>query len=164
MCIRYVSTYPCSHTRSRWELCSKAKAGNLLRLGKPGFHCEDSVRKNEAPDLQDSCGSTCLTRPYKCNNCDSEKKQLGWRCVDCNGMWNSSVLTWMPCQCPKHPCPETILGAAFCVACLNACVPKGPKIDWRCHGCKSFNQTYPSEMECKKCLHTRCGECNSPET
>ncbi|GAW23244.1 hypothetical protein ANO14919_127960 [Xylariales sp. No.14919] len=164
MCIGYVSVYPCGHTKSRWELCNKVKAANLLRLGQHGGPCSGSTRQNVPPDLEDSCGSTCLTKPYQCNKCGSQKKQLAWRCVDCNALRDPSVLTWNPCQCPKHQCAETVVGASFCEKCLDACVPKGPKLQWICHACGSVTRTYADEMECTECLHVRCGKCKSLST
>ncbi|KAI1296424.1 hypothetical protein F5Y03DRAFT_293295 [Xylaria venustula] len=161
MCFQYISRYPCGHTKSRWELCNKAKAANLLRFGRSETACDNSVKKSEAPDLQDSCGAMCLTRPYKCNKCDSQKKQLAWHCSDCGHLRDETVLMWYPCSCPKHRCSEAVLGTPFCKQCLDRCVPKGRMLKWLCHACGSLAHTFPTEMECPKCLHIRCGKCKS---
>ncbi|KAI0111184.1 hypothetical protein GGR51DRAFT_69014 [Nemania sp. FL0031] len=141
------------------ELCKKAKATKLLRVGKSEHPCENRLRKEEAADLEDACPSTCLTRPYKCNKCGSQRKQLTWRCSDCHGLRANNVLTWNKCQCPKHPCGETLLGAPLCKKCSEGCSPSGPTIKWICHVCKSISQLYAFGLECEKCLHQRCGTC-----
>ncbi|KAI1432514.1 hypothetical protein GGR50DRAFT_706560, partial [Xylaria sp. CBS 124048] len=153
MCVEYVSTYPCSHTRSRWEYCGKAKTSSLLRLSKPGSPCEDSAVKNEPPNLQDSCGSTCLTRPYKCSQCGSPKKQLCWRCVDCGALRDRAVEMWKPCVCSRHVCSETVIGDIFCESCSERCEPSGPQLKWMCHTCGAINQTHAGDVECRSCLH-----------
>ncbi|KAI0521736.1 hypothetical protein F5B22DRAFT_549260 [Xylaria bambusicola] len=161
MCIQYVSRYPCGHIKSRWDICNKSKAVNILWPGKHELSCDKSVRMYENPDLQDSCGSTCLTKPYKCNKCGSSRKQLAWRCADCNTLRDSEVQVWEPCRCPKHRCAKAALGASFCNHCMEACVPRGPVMKWLCHRCGSPARTHAGEMECQKCLHSRCGKCKS---
>ncbi|KAI0449847.1 hypothetical protein F5B21DRAFT_29246 [Xylaria acuta] len=121
MCIQYVSKYPCEHIKARWELCSKAKAANLLRLGKPGSPCDRSAKKDEPPNLQETCGSTCLTRPYRCNKCNSPRKQLAWHCTDCKAIRDNSVRTWGPCECPRHLCGESVIGTSLCKRCVVEC-------------------------------------------
>lgn len=161
MCVTWSSKYPCGHTKTRHSPCGKAQAVNFLRCtAKPSF-CSTMKKKDELPDLQASCGSMCLTKPYKCNKCDSPQKQLMWRCVDCDALRDNSVAVWAPCQCPKHHCPEAVLEAHFCQKCLGECVPRGPILKWKCHSCKAEVQTYPTEMECAKCLHVRCGKCSA---
>ncbi|KAI0441669.1 hypothetical protein F4803DRAFT_410355 [Xylaria telfairii] len=126
MCICYESAYPCGHKKSRWELCNKAKASSLLRLGKPAPPCDRSAKKEEPANLDETCGSTCLTRPYKCNQCNSPRKQLAWRCTDCKGLRDNTVQVWSPCPCPSHPhpCGESMIGASLCKKCLNECLLK----------------------------------------
>ncbi|GAW26056.1 hypothetical protein SAMD00023353_2000770 [Rosellinia necatrix] len=165
MCQQYSSTYPCGHTKTRWELCKKAKAANLLRIGKAETPCQASgggggAKKSEPADLNETCGSTCLTKPYKCNKCDSTRAQTAWACADCHGLRDGAVLTWAPCQCPRHACPAKVLGAYFCRGCLDACVPRGSTLAWACC-CGSMNRTYAGDMECGKCLHVRCGKCRA---
>lgn len=169
MCIRYTSTYPCRHVKSRYELCNKAKASNLLHIGIGGkradkTHCEDITNTiKEEANLEETCGSTCLTKPYRCNSCGSAK-QLGWRCNACHAVRDASVLTWSACACPKHSCPENVLGKPFCDRCLASCIPPGKMVTWKCHSCGSAERSYSSEKdtECAKCLHVRCGECKFP--
>ncbi|KAI1160853.1 hypothetical protein F5B18DRAFT_489652 [Nemania serpens] len=160
MCIKLVSTYPCGHAKSRWELCGKARATKLLRLGN-SEPCAKTIRKDEAPDLQDSCGSTCLAKPWKCNKCASQRKQLAWRCADCSAVRDNTVSTWSPCECPRHVCHNAILDSHFCGACRDRCLPKGSMLTWTCHACGSLARTYPTEMECGQCFHMRCGKCRS---
>ncbi|KAI1345407.1 hypothetical protein F5Y01DRAFT_309081 [Xylaria sp. FL0043] len=163
MCIKYTSSYPCKHRKSWWEFCSKAKAAKLLRIGNPGTPCEKVATKEVAPDLSDSCGSTCLTKPWQCGKCSSQKKQLSWRCADCYSLRDDTVLVWTPCQCPKHQCGESALGKSFCRQCSDVCVPKGPILKWVCHACGSLTRTFATEMECQ-CLHIRCGKCKALPT
>ncbi|KAI1177847.1 hypothetical protein F4777DRAFT_166802 [Nemania sp. FL0916] len=160
MCLQYRMTYPCGHVKSRWELCPKGKAKNLLLFSKTA-HCHDSIRKTEAPDLQDGCGGACLTRPWKCNKCTSEKKQTAWHCTDCNSIRDNSVSTWHHCRCPKHACPEITFHPHFCRKCADKCLPNGPILDWRCCSCEGPVRTFASEMECHRCFHKRCGHCKS---
>lgn len=161
MCVTWYSKYPCGHTKTRRERCGKAQATNFLRCGVKPSYCSTTKKKEETPDLEASCGSTCLAKPYKCSKCDSPRKQLMWRCVDCWALRDSSVPVWAPCQCPKHQCPEAVLEAHFCQMCLGRCVPRGPLLRWTCHNCEASVQTYPTEMECGKCLHARCGKCSA---
>ncbi|KAI0867662.1 hypothetical protein GGS24DRAFT_267228 [Hypoxylon argillaceum] len=86
--------------------------------------CASNVERHEPPDLQDGCSSTCLTKPYKCDKCSSFRKQLAWRCVDCNGLRDNSVQTWNNCQCSKHVCNESVLGMPLCKKCSDRCLPR----------------------------------------
>ncbi|KAI8950109.1 hypothetical protein F4801DRAFT_362325 [Xylaria longipes] len=124
MCIQYDSTYPCGHVKSRWELCNRAKAVNLLRLGKPNTPCDRITKKVETADLSDICGSPCLSRPYQCNKCNSPQKQLAWLCVDCKSLRDNNVLVWDACECSRHICSESVLGTSLCKRCLDECMLK----------------------------------------
>ncbi|KAI1818655.1 hypothetical protein GGS20DRAFT_528128 [Poronia punctata] len=157
MCIRHISTYPCGHTKSHYTICAKAKTTSMLRLGPK--QCTDTlVTKREPPNLQETCGSTCLTKPYQCKTCGSEK-ELTWHCQKCGTLRANSVTVWNVCTCPKHICGEAVLGRPFCKSCREKCVPAGPMITWKCHACGKAVRSYPNERECGKCLHVRCREC-----
>ncbi|KAI0551825.1 hypothetical protein F4679DRAFT_538025 [Xylaria curta] len=118
MCYQYNSTYPCGHTKTRWELCKPAKAANMLR--RKDRPCDKIVKKDESPNLEETCGSTCLSTPYKCNKCGSPK-QLMWRCSNCKALRNNSVQVYRPCPCPSHLCGESVIDTPLCKKCLDGC-------------------------------------------
>ncbi|KAI1505950.1 hypothetical protein F5X99DRAFT_175960 [Biscogniauxia marginata] len=163
MCVDRISTYPCGHTKVKLVYCRKAKAANLLRVRKPNTHCGYTSTKQVEPDLEDSCGSTCLTKPYECLKCKSSRKQVSWRCADCGSVRDNDSLLWDSCQCPMHDCTELALGkgGSICRKCLRDCVPGTPVLCWKCHACESPNRTWASEMICTACHHTRCGKCRA---
>ncbi|KAH9897119.1 hypothetical protein F4778DRAFT_244974 [Xylariomycetidae sp. FL2044] len=174
MCINIHSTYPCGHTKTRWELCQKAKVLNAVRVGQPNTPC-GTIRgtKQEEPDLEDTCGSTCLTRPFQCSQCEHGKKEVGWRCSKCSSMRDSSCLLWDVCRChnPKQHdscCGRMALGrgteSAICDPCLQGCVIGVKRLSWKCHGCGWLNRTPGAAMVCGNeggCAHRRCGKCSA---
>ncbi|KAI5924601.1 hypothetical protein F4810DRAFT_131814 [Camillea tinctor] len=165
MCIDFISTYPCGHIKSRSEYCMKAKASNLLRMGKPDANCNETFIVNVEPDLEDGCGSTCLTKPYKCLRCESPKKQVRWRCSSCESLRDSNSFVWDSCQCPcnNRHCREITLGKSpsLCEKCVANCVPSFPMLSWKCHSCEAPNLSLASEMVCSTCSHKRCGSCRA---
>ncbi|KAI0391905.1 hypothetical protein F5Y17DRAFT_460404 [Xylariaceae sp. FL0594] len=129
MCIRRISHYPCGHIKTSFDLCAKARATNLLlpsSKNKANTPCDGKHQtiKLEVPDLQDTCGSACLTRPWKCSRCPSTRRNLGWTCSDCGGLRDKNVKTWCACACPAHrpiACPENVLGGGVCAGCRTRC-------------------------------------------
>ncbi|KAI1212027.1 uncharacterized protein F4807DRAFT_385746 [Annulohypoxylon truncatum] len=181
-CILYYAFYPCGHQSSEWIYCPIAKAKNLLRRGPPKA-CDSHTPIEIAPDLEDTCGSTCLTQPYQCTNCGSPK-QVGWRCSRCQCKRTKNAPVWEPCVCPNpnHNCPRFALrkrGQALCTPCRSgACIstsPTGPQLKskpmpvlhWKCHMCSKNNSTPANNMRCGSprgtdgCGHTRCGKCRA---
>ncbi|KAI0376935.1 hypothetical protein F5Y04DRAFT_292277 [Hypomontagnella monticulosa] len=141
-CINSYSIYPCGHEYNTWEYCAKAKARNLLSCGPPTC-CPSRKRIMVPPNLEETCGSTCLTRPFQCGHCGAPK-QLGWRCARCHYL--RGMGTWLWDQCPG--CLE--LGPldpkfGLCGKCKRGRGPSGrslpcldkakPALSWKCHKC-----------------------------
>ncbi|KAI0192762.1 hypothetical protein F4808DRAFT_442679 [Astrocystis sublimbata] len=125
MCVEYSSTYPCGHVKVRHEICGRAKAANMLRFGKPPPPCNNIVKSQEAPDLRENCGSTCLTRPYQCTRC-GQQKNVSWFCSNgkCKALRDNHCQVHYPCPCTRHPhggCRESVVGRLFCKNCLDKC-------------------------------------------
>ncbi|KAI0894303.1 hypothetical protein F4806DRAFT_119039 [Annulohypoxylon nitens] len=178
-CTLFYAFYPCGHQSSEWAYCSKAKAKNLLKCGHPKA-CSSYRAVEVEPDLEDTCGSTCLTQPYQCTSCGSPK-QVGWKCSRCQAKRTKDSPVWEPCNCPNpdHDCAHFALGKkgnnAVCKPCLTgACAlgappprHKTPVLQWRCHRCSQDNSTPANNMKCggprgaNGCGYTRCGKCRA---
>ncbi|KAI1407534.1 hypothetical protein F5Y13DRAFT_174630 [Hypoxylon sp. FL1857] len=178
-CTQYFAIYPCGHKLTTWEYCGKAKAKGLLKLGPP-IPCSTRTSVQISPDLEDTCGSTCLTMPFQCSHCGASK-QLGWKCSRCKYLRNRYTLAWSTCTCRKHNCLELGLGTfgkALCEQCrTGACTqapgtkPKRPHKDtpllfWKCHKCSRKHCTPATSMKCggpglDGCGHARCGDCRA---
>ncbi|XXH02196.1 hypothetical protein Hte_008564 [Hypoxylon texense] len=182
-CMRYFAVYPCGHELEIWEYCGIAKAKNLLKRGPPTV-CASYADRKVSPDLEDTCGSTCLTKPFLCRICGADK-QVSWRCSRCHVLRNPETLIWDICSCPGHRCTELALGksgAAVCNHCeAGLCSirlpnekfrpnytagtdtgPPVPVLSWKCHLCSGNNRTPANAMACTRsggCRHQRCGQC-----
>ncbi len=124
MCQDKISLYPCGHSRSVREYCKKAKRNNIIRIGQPDTHCGTLGSRIAKPDLEESCGSACLTIPWQCSGCDPEMKQVGWRCKSCGRIRDNTCLLWNLCYCSRDHCSSLVLGNGheICKMCLNNCV------------------------------------------
>ncbi|OTA96788.1 hypothetical protein M434DRAFT_361897 [Hypoxylon sp. CO27-5] len=178
-CVRYDATYPCGHQIFTYEFCNKAKAINLLKPGKPTL-CLTYAVEEILPNLEESCGSTCLTRPFQCSSCGAAK-QVGWRCSRCPFIRGPDTEVWSTCTCSKHNCYRLAVGKygkALCTRCrLGACVRSARKrsrgmamctsnLYWRCHKCDRKRCTPANLMKCGSpgvdgCDHIRCGDCRA---
>ncbi|KAI2615408.1 hypothetical protein GGR54DRAFT_650434 [Hypoxylon sp. NC1633] len=181
-CTKTLSKYPCGHIRSTWEYCMKAKARNLLKRTPPE-PCDAYQTVTAPPDLENTCGFVCLTKPFLCSNC-SAVKQVGWRCSRCHTLRDRHTLVWDVCACRKHKCGALAVGlsgVALCDPCKrNACEPPSerapsvvtverppgdvvvPELSWRCHHCARPNRTPADAMRCfQGCGHARCGQCRA---
>ncbi|KAI8960258.1 hypothetical protein F5Y11DRAFT_273484 [Daldinia sp. FL1419] len=176
MCIEFFALYPCSHRRSTWEYCSKAKAKHIFKRG-PTVPCHEYMAVQCAPDLEESCGLMCLARPFQCSNCGTSK-QLGWACSRCGCIRDPNTKLFIECECRRHDCFEFALGkpgsGALCDNC-QGCDPTSqadsylqPRrtavlLHWRCHECHRMLSTPGNSMRCDKplgCGHRRCGYCS----
>ncbi|KAI2770066.1 hypothetical protein F4815DRAFT_504952 [Daldinia loculata] len=176
MCTESFAIYPCSHKRSTWEYCSKAKAKNILKRGPP-IPCDGHKSTQIPPDLEESCGLMCLARPFQCSNCGASK-QVGWICSRCKCMRDPDTKVFIECGCRKHNCLELThgkLGSALCNTCQRECDPVSqadsylqprrtmPILHWRCHKCFHMLSTPGTAMKCdgpRGCGHRRCGHCS----
>ncbi|KAI6086494.1 hypothetical protein F4821DRAFT_238371 [Hypoxylon rubiginosum] len=183
-CIKYIAIYPCGHELATFECCTIAKAKSLLKRGPP-TPCASYSTWKVSPDLQETCGSTCLTKPFQCRHCGADK-QVSWRCSQCNILRDPDTPVWDLCACPRLRCSELVLGkpgAALCGTCeTGACVVKSPAdreremrrptgmmnsdnrtvsaLSWKCHQCARLNRTPANAMVCE-CKHQRCGHCSA---
>ncbi|KAI1102451.1 hypothetical protein F4804DRAFT_353701 [Jackrogersella minutella] len=160
-CVLYFAFYPCGHQASTWRYCTKAKVKNFFRRGSRKA-CKSYVPREVTPDLEDTCGSTCLAQPYQCTHCGSPK-EIGWRCSRCQYFRTSETPVWDSCTCPKHDCYELGVGKkgeTMCARCRGgACVPrtarssrlrsrKIPILNWKCHACDRKQSTPANAMRC----------------
>ncbi|OTA98164.1 hypothetical protein M426DRAFT_120580 [Hypoxylon sp. CI-4A] len=180
-CVKYYALYPCGHERITWELCSKAKARRFLKPG-PAVACKSYSTKTIPPDLEETCGSTCLTWPFQCEHCGFAK-QVGWRCSRCNYLRGPDTPVWTLCSCKRHVCDHLAVGTqakALCEACRKrTCAPletpdkpgvagrgkpripkETPLLNWKCSRCSRKNRTLADAMLCV-CGHGRCGHCKA---
>ncbi|KAI0839418.1 hypothetical protein F5Y06DRAFT_22103 [Hypoxylon sp. FL0890] len=178
-CVRYFAIYPCGHKLTTWEYCSKAKAKGLLKRGPP-TPCLTHTSEEILPDLEDTCGSTCLTMPFQCTRCGAAK-QVGWRCSRCQYLRGPQTQVWSTCTCPKHNCLELALGKrgeGLCKPCQSGVCVRAPGaksqaksigtpvLHWKCHKCSRMRCTPANSMKCSSpgvegCDHTRCGDCRA---
>lgn len=178
-CIRYYANYPCGHQLSRFEFCIKAKAKNLFKRGKP-TPCSTHTSDEILPNLEENCGSVCLTRSFQCTRCGAAK-QNGWRCSRCRFLRGPETEVWSTCTCSRHRCLEVALGKygkALCTPCNTgpcaqrpgkkprARTRRPPKQFWKCHKCSRKRCTPAKSMKCGSpgvdgCDHTLCGECQA---
>ncbi|KAI1765709.1 hypothetical protein GGR53DRAFT_489429 [Hypoxylon sp. FL1150] len=179
-CIKYVAVYPCGHKLAAFECCTIAKTKSLLKRGPP-TPCASYSTWEVTPDLQDTCGSTCLTKPFQCRHCGADK-QVSWRCSQCHILRDPETLVWDLCACPKQRCNELVLGksgSALCNKCeTGSCAKSADErekrrptemmkssrsvsaLSWKCHHCTRLNRTPANAMVCE-CRHQRCGHCSA---
>ncbi|KAI4866516.1 hypothetical protein F4820DRAFT_250418 [Hypoxylon rubiginosum] len=180
-CMRYFAVYPCGHELTTWEYCGVAKAKNLLKRGPPTA-CASYTDWQVSPDLEDTCGSTCLTKPFQCRHCGADK-QVSWRCSRCNILRDPETFIWDLCRCRGHMCTGVGVGkpgAALCKRCAagscsvrsgdhypsNAAMAERAMavLNWKCHNCSRLNRTPADAMVCGGaggCQHKRCGICSA---
>ncbi|KAI2470715.1 heterokaryon incompatibility protein-domain-containing protein [Annulohypoxylon bovei var. microspora] len=165
-CILYYAFYPCGHQSSKWIYCPKAKAKSFLKCG-PQTACDTYTSIETAPDLEDTCGSTCLTQPYQCTRCGASK-QVGWRCSRCNHLRSKDSPVWDPCNCPNpnHNCPHLALGKkgqAVCEHCRNGTCASvtGVKAQVRAKPtpvpAALMDVAIPDVADAKRCFHVSAG-------
>lgn len=136
MCQRTIQTYPCGHLKETWAFCRRARLASVLKPGQP-TPCADSTTTQAPPNLHDTCGSICLTRPFVCHRCgprDGPAALVGWSCPRCAHVRCPDCPVWADCRCPDplHRCAGVALavpGAAerVCDTCrARGCAAAGP--------------------------------------
>ncbi|KAI1803938.1 hypothetical protein F4811DRAFT_522272 [Daldinia bambusicola] len=176
MCTESFAIYPCSHKRSTWDYCGKAKTKAILKRGPP-VPCDGRMSIQIPPDLEESCGLTCLSRTFQCSSC-GVSNQIGWVCSRCKCVRNADTKVFIECECRMHNCFELTYGKpgeAFCDTCQKECDPAaqvepslrarrtGPKLHWQCHKCARKLSAPGTAMKCdgpRGCGHRRCGHCH----